>query len=289
MTGQRRTTPGTFRAPLARHWVRLNSPRCLVPLAANMLSSREVSRCETSLEHPTSPWMGAVLPSCRPPAVASPPCRGRRVMVDPAPRHLARRGLTVRAPPPGRRIRTYPGHLWPGRRVSTVCVPRNGRTITADLAPRRRRRVRTDPAPRHLARRGLTVRAPPLGRRIRTHPRTIAARAPGSGRPCAVAATVAAPDGPRVSPPVAGPDSSHRGPAARPCLTSLTTPTMPAHDMHSRTYTAEESKQHTPAAPTPVLTATVRLLLTLIQRAQGLDIGPSAWTCCGTCSRIGRR
>ena len=50
---------------------------------------------------------------------------------------------------------------------------------------------------------------------------------------------------------------------------------MPAHDMHSRTYTAEEVRQHTPAAPTPVLTATVRLLLALIRRAQGLDIGPA--------------
>ncbi len=106
-------------------------------------------------------------------------------------------------------------------------------------------------------------------------PQALVARVPGSDRPCAVAAAAAVPDGPRVSHPVAGPDSSHRGPAAGPRLTSLTTSTMPAHDMYSRTYTAEESKQHTPAAPTPVLTATVRLLLALIQRAQGLDIGPT--------------
>ena len=106
-------------------------------------------------------------------------------------------------------------------------------------------------------------------------PQALVARVPGSDRPSAVAAAAAVPDGPRVSHPVAGPDSSHRGPAAGPRLTSLTTSTMPAHDMYSRTYTAEESKQHTPAAPTPVLTATVRLLLALIQRAQGLDIGPT--------------
>ena len=104
-------------------------------------------------------------------------------------------------------------------------------------------------------------------------PQAHLARAPGSDRPCAVAATVAAPDGPRVSSPVAGPASSHRGPAAGPRLTSLTHPTAPAHDLYRRAYTTQEVQQFAPAHRTPVLTAAVRLLLALIQRAQGLDIG----------------
>ncbi len=77
-------------------------------------------------------------------------------------------------------------------------------------------------------------------------PWAFAARVPGSDCQCAVAATAAAPDGPRVSHPVTGPDSSHRGPAAGPRLTSLTTPTTPVHGWHSRTYIAEEVQQLVP-------------------------------------------
>ena len=44
-------------------------------------------------------------------------------MSDPAPRHPMRRGMAVRAPPPGHRVPTYPRPPRPGRRVSTVCVP----------------------------------------------------------------------------------------------------------------------------------------------------------------------
>ena len=106
-------------------------------------------------------------------------------MADPSPRHPARRGMTVRAPPLGHRVLTYPWPPRPGCRVSAVRVPRIGREITSDPAPRQRRRVMTDPSPRHLARRGMTVRAPPYRRRFRTYPgrlqsgcRVLIARAP---------------------------------------------------------------------------------------------------------------
>ena len=53
---------------------------------------------------------------------------------------------------------TYPRPPWPGRRVSTVCVPPF------------RHRVMTDPAP-PCARRGMAVRVPPRGHRVLTYPR----------------------------------------------------------------------------------------------------------------------
>ena len=81
-----------------------------------------------------------------------------------------RRGMTVRAPPLGHRVLTYPWPPRPGRRVSIVCVPRIGRQITSDLAPRQGRRVMADPSPRHPTWRGMTVRAPPLGHRVLTYP-----------------------------------------------------------------------------------------------------------------------
>ena len=81
-----------------------------------------------------------------------------------------------------------------------------------------------------------------------------------------MAATAAAPAGPHVLPPAAGPDSSHRGPAAGPPPTSVTPPTPPAPDLYGRTYTAEEVQQLTQADDAPVLAAEVRLLQALIQR-----------------------
>ena len=51
------------------------------------------------------------------------PRQRRRVVKDPSLRHPTWRGMTVRAPPLGHRVPTYP---WParlGRRVGTVCVP----------------------------------------------------------------------------------------------------------------------------------------------------------------------
>ena len=44
-------------------------------------------------------------------------------MADPSPRHPTWRGMTVRAPPLGHRVPTYPWPPRPGRRVSAVCVP----------------------------------------------------------------------------------------------------------------------------------------------------------------------
>ena len=104
-------------------------------------------------------------------------------------------------------------------------------------------------------------------------PRALAARAPGSDRPCAVAATVAAADDPHVLPPATGPDSSHRGPAAEPPPTSVTTSTTSPHDLDGRMYTAEEVPQFTRANDTPLLATAVRLLQTLMQRARRLNIG----------------
>ena len=114
---------------------------------------------------------------------------------------------------------------------------------------------------------GATLRAPD-----QNVPWALAARAPGADRLCAVAATVAAADGPHVLPPAAGSDSSHRGPAAGPRLTSVTTPTSPAHALSGRTHTAEEVQQPALAAATPLLATAVRLLQALMQRAKRLDI-----------------
>ena len=50
-------------------------------------------------------------------------CKRRRVTTDPAPRQLAWRGVTVRAPPLRHRVLAYPRPPRPRRRVSTVCVP----------------------------------------------------------------------------------------------------------------------------------------------------------------------
>ncbi len=113
---------------------------------------------------------------------------------------------------------------------------------------------------------GATLRAPD-----QDVPRALAARVPGADRLCAVAATAAAADGPHVLPPAAGSDSSHRGPAAGPRLTSVTTPTPPAHALSGRTYTAEEV-QPTRATAAPVLATAVRLLQALMQRTKQLDI-----------------
>ena len=103
-------------------------------------------------------------------------------------------------------------------------------------------------------------------------PRTLAVRAPGSDRPRAVAATAAAADESHVSPLAAGSDSSHRGSAAGPPPTSLTTHTTPAHDLYGQAYSAEEVQQPTPADRTPLFATAVRLLLALVLHAQALDI-----------------
>ena len=120
-------------------------------------------------------------------------------MADPSPRHPTRWGMIVRAPPLGHRVPTYPQPPRPGRRVSTVCVPcRQRRTTTGPASSTKRRRVMVDPPPRHLARWGMTVRAPPPGHRVPTYPRPTTARAPGQYRLSAVAiATVPSPAGPR--------------------------------------------------------------------------------------------
>ncbi len=149
--------------------------------------------CKTSLEHIPLPRRGAVSAACRPPAVAAPPRRGRRVRSDPAPCYLARYGLTVRAPPHRRRVMMYPGPPRPGRRIITVRAPRGGCRPLAGPIPRKRRRVRSDPTSCQLARRGLTVRAPPHRRRVMVYPglprpgrRIITVRAPRGGcRPLA--------------------------------------------------------------------------------------------------------
>ena len=104
-------------------------------------------------------------------------------------------------------------------------------------------------------------------------PRTLAVRAPGSDRPRAVAATVAAADASHVLPPAAGPDSSHRGPAAGLPPTSVTDSTTSPHDLAGRMYTAQEVPQLTRANDAPLLATAVHLLQALMQRAQRLNIG----------------
>ena len=159
-----------------------------------------------------------------------------------------------------------------------------------------------------------TLQAP-----VQDVPRALAVRVPGSDRPCALAATAAAPDGPHVLHLVPGPDSSHRGPDAGPRPTSLTDPTTPAHDLYSRAYTAEEVQHSSPkptgrrcSMPRP---ACSRFLFSaswsrgILPRGASTTAGavppsgagsapsgstrspPSAvpWTCCGACSRTGRR
>ena len=106
-----------------------------------------------------------------------------------------------------------------------------------------------------------TLQAP-----VQDVPRALAVRVPGSDRPCALAATAAAPDGSHVLHPMPGPDSSHRGPDAGPRPTSLTDPTTPAYDLYGRAYTAEEVQQLTQADWTPLFDAEARLLQVLIQR-----------------------
>ena len=99
-------------------------------------------------------------------------CKRRRVRTDPASCHPARRGLTVRAPPPGHRVLTYPRPARPGRRVSTGCVPcRKCWTTPGPTTGTKRRRVRADHSPRHPTRVGPDRPCATLGRRVLTYPR----------------------------------------------------------------------------------------------------------------------
>ena len=159
--------------------------------------------------------------------------------------------------------------------VPSAPVPNRSRPV--QRAPGHGRPAASSDAVRHDRLRAI-LRAPD-----QDIPRTLAVQAPGSERPCAVAATAAAPDGPRVSHPVAGPDSSHRGPAAGPRLTSLTHPTAPAHDLHSRAYTTQEVQQLAQADLTPLLASEAHLLQDHTQQNAALGIPRS-----GGCTNVGR-
>ena len=121
------------------------------------------------------------------------------------------------------------------------------------------------PSAAHWARDHFRSRPAPTAP-VQDVPRALAVRVPGSDRPCALAATAAAPDGPHVLHLAPSPDSSHRGPDAGSRPTSLTAPTTPAHDLYGRAYTAQEVQQLTQADRTPLFDAKVRLLQALTQR-----------------------
>ena len=116
-------------------------------------------------------------------------------MIDPSPRHPMRCGMAVRAPPPGRRIRTYPRPLRPGRRVLIVRAPRRASRSPTGRARCKWRRVMTDPAPRHSMRDVAWPSARhPSGRRMQDVPQ--ASAGPGAGF-CIVRAPRTVPAGPR--------------------------------------------------------------------------------------------
>ena len=121
------------------------------------------------------------------------------------------------------------------------------------------------PSAAHWARDHFRSRPAPTAP-VQDVPWALAVRVPGSDRPCALAATAAAPDGPHVLHLAPSPDSSHRGPDAGSRPTSLTAPTTPAHDLYGRAYTAQEVQQLTQADRTPLFDAKVRLLQALTQR-----------------------
>ena len=194
----------------------------------------------------------------------------RRVLTDPPTSHRARRSRTVRAPPRGHRISTYPRPPRPRRRVLIVCVPPIWR------------RVLTDPPTGHRARRSRTVRAPPRGHRISTYPWPPRPRrrvlivcvppiwrrgpAPQQDRPRAVQDPVLASPDSHVTPPAPpAPDCSRRdatGTDPRP--TSITD--TPAPDLYSPAFTAQEVQLLAHTDHGPPLAAEVRLLQVLILR-----------------------
>ncbi len=262
--------------------------------------------------------MGAVSASCRPPAVASPPSRGRRVRSDPPARHPACRGLTVRAPPHRRRIRTYPGPCRLRRRVLIVRAPRRACRSRTGRAPRKRCRVRNDPPARHPACRGLTVRAPSHRRRIRTYPgpcrlrrRVLIVRAPYSPPRRPPTAPTSCTRRRVLIAPIADPPPGHPQPP------SPTPPRWPT------TCTAGRiPPRRCNSSPKPTMrrcslprSACSRFLFSAswprgtLPRGASTTAGavppsgagsapsgstrspPSAvpWTCCGACSRTGRR
>ena len=204
-----------------------------------------------------------------------------------SPRHPARQGMTVRAPPSGHRVLTYPRPRRPGRRVSTVRVPRIGRKITSDLAPRQRRRVMADPSPRHPTWWGMTVRAPPLGRRIRTYP--------GPGRPGRRVLIVRAPwPPPRRQPtdptscprrqvpiaPIVDPPPGHRPPP------SPTPPCRPTTWAAGRIPPRRCNSSPKPTMHRCSLPRSAYSIPSFGAPRGWTSVAP--WTCCGACSRTGR-
>ena len=199
-------------------------------LARRSMAVRVPPRGHRVLTYPRPPWAGAPGQYCLRAALLAPGHDRPRTASSGATRHGRPRAAT-RAPgadvPPATtaeapgQYRLRAAHLAPGHDrpfTASTGAAKHGRPRAAPRAPGAdvppathgrgagsalvcvppdRHRVMTDPAPRHLARRGMTVRVPPLTAPGADVPLAAVAGAPGQHRLRAMAnATVALPAGP---------------------------------------------------------------------------------------------